>query len=105
MRNEPAQPKTAVTPGNKDVCSAPMVRSIVRKSALLNTVIVLTSFPVLVYAGGAKAVVPVLEIMAGISVLIWTATFAMSSLLTFPRIFRAPATLAKRDDSQDPTEQ
>ena len=58
------------------------IRSIFRKSALLNVVIVLTSFPVLVYAGGPKAVVPTLKIMAGISVLIWTVTFAMSSVVT-----------------------
>lgn len=70
---------------------APSLRSIVRKSALLNLVIVLTSCPVLVFAGGPKAVVPTLEIMAGISGLIWTATFAMFSLMSLPRIFRTPS--------------
>ena len=38
-------------------------------SALLNVVIVLTSFPVLVLAGGPGAVVPTLVIMAGDHVL------------------------------------
>jgi hypothetical protein len=83
---------------------APSLRSIVRKSALLNLVIVLTSFPVLVFEGGPKAVVPTLEIMAGISVVIWTATFALFSLVSLPRIFRTPASSVKRPDPHHPTE-
>jgi hypothetical protein len=99
MRDDPAQPRKEIIPGNEDVSPVPIHRNIVRKSALLNVVIVLTSFPALVYAGGIKAVVPALEIMAGISVVIWTATFAMSSLVTFPRIFRAPQSSKKRSDA------
>jgi hypothetical protein len=82
-------------PGKACDSPAPSLRKIVRKSALLNVVIVLTSFPVLAYAGGLKAIVPALEIMAGISLLIWIATFALFSFVTFPRIFRAPASLVK----------
>jgi hypothetical protein len=79
--------------------------SIVRKSALLNLVIVLTSSPVLILAGGSKAIVPTLKIMVGLSIVIWTATFALFSLVTIPRIFRTPASLASRRDSrQSPNE-
>ena len=69
---------------------APHLRSVVRKSVLLNVVIVLTSFPVLVFVGGPKAVVPLLAIMAGISALIWTATFTLFSFVSLPWIFRTP---------------
>ena len=96
--------KQVTVPG-KEESPAPNLRSVVRKSALLNVVIVLTSFPALVYAGGPKAVIPTLEIMAGISVLIWAATFALFSLVTFPRIFRTPVSLLNRRDSPDPAEQ
>jgi hypothetical protein len=93
MNSSPPNP--LIGPGKPGDSPAPSLRSIVRKSALLNVVIVLTSFPVLAFAGGLKAVVPALEIMAGISVLIWTSTFALFSFVTFPRIFRAPASLVK----------
>jgi hypothetical protein len=76
----------------------PSLRRIVRKSALLNLMIVLTSCPVLLSAGGLKAVYPTLAIMAGISVLIWTATFAVFSLALLPSIFRLPdPTVIQRD--------
>ena len=91
----PTPPKSLIGPGKACDSRAPSLRKIVRKSVLLNVVIVLTSFPVLVYSGGLKAIVPTLEIMVGISVLIWTATFALFSFVTFPRLFQAPASLAK----------
>jgi hypothetical protein len=61
-------------------------RRIIYKSALLNVVIVLTSFPVLVLLGGPKAVVPTLAIMTGVTVLIWSATFALFSCVALGRI-------------------
>jgi hypothetical protein len=69
MKPPPLNPVTV--PGKEDESPAPSLRSVLRKSALLNSVIVLTSFPVLIFEGGPKAVVPTLEIMTGISVLIW----------------------------------
>jgi hypothetical protein len=102
---DPPPLNPVILPAKEDESPAPRRRSIVRKSALLNIVIVLTSFPVLVYAGGPKVVVPTLKIMAGISVLIWTATFAMSSLATFPRIFRRPVSTVERSDSPHSDEQ
>jgi hypothetical protein len=93
--------KPVIIPGKEDEPSATSLGSIIRKSAHLNVVIVLTSFPVLVYAGGPKAVIPTLEIMAGISVLIWTSTFALSSLVMFPRIFRTPVSTVRRSDTFD----
>jgi len=83
-----------IIPSNENESPAPSLRSISRKSALLNFVIVLTSFPVLVFAGGPKAVVPTLAIMAGISVLIWTVTFTLFSFVSLPRIFRTPVSLS-----------
>ena len=64
--------------------------------------IVLTSCPILIFEGGPKAVVVTVEIMAGISILIWTATFALFSLVTLPRIFRTPVSRVKRIDALDP---
>jgi hypothetical protein len=89
-------------PASKFAMVFPEPRSIVRNSALLNGVIVLTSFPVLVFAGGPKAVVPTPEIMAGIRILVWTTTFALSSLLTLPRIFWTPVSTVKRSDALHP---
>ena len=94
--------KPVIVPGKEDESPAPSLRRIVRNSALLNVVIVLTSFPILAYAGGPKAVVTILTIMAGISFLIWTTTFALFALLTFPQIFRTPLSTLKRSDSLDP---
>jgi hypothetical protein len=81
------------------------LRRLVGKSALLNAVIVLTSGPVLIYEGGPKAVIPTLEIMAGISVLIWTATFALFSLLSLPRIFVKPESCVARRELPDVAEE
>ena len=94
--------KPTTSRAKKEESAAPRFRSIVRKSALLNVVIVLTSFPVLVCAGGPKAVVPTLEIMAGISVLIWTTTFTLFSLVTIPRIFLTPVSDVKPSDVSHP---
>jgi hypothetical protein len=85
-------------PGNEDEAPAPSLPSVVGKSVLLNLVIVLTSCPVLIFAGGPKAVVPTLEIMAGISVLIWTATFAVFSFVSIARICWTPISTLKRID-------
>jgi hypothetical protein len=88
--NPPKENAAIVLPEDPEP-PAPSLGSVVRKSALLNAVIVLTSFPVLVSAGGPNAVVLTFAIMAGISVLIWTATFALFSFASFPRIFRPRA--------------
>ena len=64
--------KPLIVPGYENESPATSLQSIVRKSALLNLTIILTSFLVLVFAGGPKAVVPTMAIMAGLSVLIWT---------------------------------
>jgi hypothetical protein len=98
----PPKLKPVVVPGKEDESPAPSLRSIVRKSALLNVVIVLTSAPVLIFEGGPKAVVVTLKIMVGISVLIWAATFALFFLLTLPWIFRTPVSLMTRRDPPYP---
>jgi len=97
--------KPVIVRGCENEPPAPTLRSVVRKSALLNWVIVLTSFPVLTFAGGPKAVVPTLEIMAGISLLIWTTTFALFSFASLPRLFRAPVSSVTRRDPPQPAEQ
>jgi len=86
----PPKPKPVIVPGDGNESPAPSLRRIVRNSALLNLMIVLTSCPVLIFAGGPKAVYPTLAIMAGISVLIWIATFALFSFVSLPRLFRTP---------------
>jgi len=96
--------KPVIVPGYENESQGPSLRSVVRKSALLNVVIVLTSFPVLVFAGGPKAVVPALAIMAGISALIWTTTFALFSFVSLFRIFRTPDSSVKRRDPPHPAE-
>ena len=101
---DPPMLKSATVRGNEDESPATDLRGIVRKSALLNVVIVLTAFPVLVFAGGPKAVVLTLAIMAGISFLIWTATFALFSFVSLARIFWTPVTTGKRRDSSHPAE-
>ncbi len=65
-------------------------RRVVRNSALLNLVVVLTSFPVLVAAGGPVAVAPALAIMAGISLTIWAFTFALFSFVSLLRLYLMP---------------
>ena len=90
--------KPLVAPGYENEKATPSLRSIVRKSALLNLTIILTSFPVLVFAGGPRAVVPALAIMAGISVVVWTATFTLFSFITLARIFWTPASSLARGE-------
>jgi hypothetical protein len=94
--------KPVIVYGKDDESRTPNLRSVVRKSALLNIVIVLTSCPILIFEGGTKAVVVTLEIMAGITILIWTVTFALFSLVTLPRIFRTPVSRLKRSDTLNP---
>jgi len=95
--NSPAR-KPVLFSDDENESPAPGLRSIVRKSALLNLTIVLTSFPVLVLAGGPRAVMPVLAIMVGISILIWTATFALFSFVSLARIFATPvSSVARRE--------
>jgi hypothetical protein len=80
--------KSAIDSRDSDGPPALSLRSVVRKSALLNAAIVLTSFPVLVFAGGPKAVVPALAIMAGVSFLVWAATYTVFSFVSLAQIFR-----------------
>jgi len=97
--------KPVVVPFSENESPAPSLRKIARNSALLNLVIVLTSFPALIFAGGPNAVVPTLAIMAGISVLIWTATFALFSLVSLPWIFRTPVSSVILRDPPLPAEE
>lgn len=83
---EAPTPRPVIIRGTQDESPASSFGRIVRKSALLNVVIVLTSFPVLVVAGGPRAVVPALAIMTGITVMIWTATFALFSCVSIGRL-------------------
>ena len=99
--NPPTQNLIPV-PGKDGESPAPSLRSVAGKSALLNVVIVLTSAPVLIRAGGPKAVGVIVEIMVGITVVIWIATFALFSLVTFPRLFRTPVSRVKPTDILDP---
>ncbi len=101
----PPTRKPVLFPGDENESPAPSLRSIVRKSALLNLTIVLTSFPVLVLAGGPKAVVPTLAIMAGISILIWTTTFSLFSFVSLARIFWTPASSVARGELPGRAEQ
>jgi hypothetical protein len=79
-------PKSVIVLQIKDESPASSFRRIIHKSALLNAVIILTSFPVLVVAGGPNAVVPTVAIMIGITVLIWSATFTLFSCVALGRI-------------------
>jgi hypothetical protein len=91
-------PKPVIIPGVGNEWPAPRLRNVVRKSALLNLVIVLTSGPVLLSAGGPEAVYPTLAIMVGITVLIWATTFTLFSFFSLPWLFRALfSALPKRD--------
>jgi hypothetical protein len=92
----------AIVPRDENDSRGSTLRSIVRKSALLNLAIVLTSFPVLVCAGGPNAVVPTLAIMAGISAVIWAATFAIYSFISLTRLFMTPVTSGKQLDPPHP---
>jgi hypothetical protein len=79
-------PNSVIIPGHEDETPASSFRRVVRKSILLNVVIVLTSFPVLILAGGPRAIVPTLAIMAGITLMIWTATFTLFSCVSIGRL-------------------
>jgi hypothetical protein len=96
LKMNPLTLKSVLVPGNENEYPASSFRSIVRKSALLNLVIVLTSYPVLVAAGGPKAVVPTVAIMAGVSFLVWTATFTLFSFVSLGRMFWAAASPGTR---------
>jgi hypothetical protein len=94
--------RTTTLPRDEGKSRAPSLRSIIRKSALLNLAIVVTSFPVLVMAGGPNAAVPALALMAGISVLIWAATFALFPFVSLAAIFRTPVSSLEKPVSQLP---
>jgi hypothetical protein len=94
------RPKTLLR--NEGKTRAPSLRSIIRKSALLNLAIVVTSFPVLVMAGGPNAAVPAIVLMAGISVLIWAATFALFPFISLAAIFRTPVSSLEKPVPQLP---
>lgn len=96
--------KKVMVPGDVNDPTGPSLQSIVRKSALLNLAIVLTSCPVLLFVGGPKAAVPTLAIMAGISILVWSATFALFSFVSLVRIFWTPDPSVKRGGSHPPAE-
>jgi hypothetical protein len=89
-------------PRNEAKSRAPSLRSIVRKSALLNLAIVVTSFPVLVMAGGPNAAVPALLLMAAISIVIWAATFALFPFISLAAIFRTPVSPVAKPQAQHP---
>ena len=101
----PPPRKPVPFPGYEKELPALSLRSVVRKSALLNLTIVLTSFPVLVFAGGPKAIGAILAIMAGISILIWTATFSLFSFVSLARIFWTPASSVARRELPHRTDQ
>jgi hypothetical protein len=101
----PSTLKPVILPGNENASPALSLRSIVQKSALLNLVIVLTSFPVLVFEGGPLAVAPALAIMAGITFLIWAATFTLYSFAALARIFCAAMFSGKRYDPPHPAQE
>src|SRR4051812_18076730 len=86
----PPTSKPLAVPCGDNASPTLSLRRVVRNSALLNVVVVLTSFPVLVVAGGPKAVVPSLVIMGVIGVLIWAATFALFSFASLARTFWTP---------------
>jgi threonine/homoserine/homoserine lactone efflux protein len=97
--------KTEPLAGNEKKARAPSLRSVVRKSALLNLAVFVTAFPVLVMAGGPNAVVPALVLMAVISVLIWTATFTVFSFVSLASIFRTPVSPVAKHHPHHPTAQ
>jgi hypothetical protein len=64
------------------------LRGFVWRSALLNLVIVLTALPVLAAAGGPGAILPAVTLLALLSALIWSLTFAAFFLVFLVRLFR-----------------
>jgi hypothetical protein len=97
--------KSAIDPGHSEEPPTLSLRSVARKSALLNAAIVLTSFPVLVFAGGPRAVVPALVIMAGVSFVVWAATYTVFSFVSLARIYRILASSETRRTSARPRTQ
>ena len=98
-RHELASAQAIKRPRLSREVPGPSLRRVVAKSALLNLTIILTSFPVLVFAGGPDAVILTLAIMAGISVLIWTVTFTLFSFVSLARIFCTPTAARKPSPS------
>ncbi len=92
-----------VAPRDERLPESPRLRNTIRKSALLNVTVILTSFPVLVFAGGAQSLVPCLAIMAGISLLIWSVTFALFSFVSLFGVFFMPAAGKPRKRTQQVT--
>ncbi len=95
----PPMLKSSSVSGSEQQSRAPSLRSVVYKSALLNLTIIVTSFPVLAFAGGPPAVVPTLAIMVGVSILIWAVTFTLFSFVSLARIFLALDTPGKHRGS------
>ena len=100
----PPKPKQAIVRADGNESPAPSLRRIVRNSALLNLVIILISCPVLLIVGGKKAVYPTVAAMVGISLLIWTVTFALFSIISLPRLFRTPVSRLILPDPTLPAE-
>ena len=92
----------AIFIGDRDDSPTSGFRGIVRKSALLNVVVVVTSFPVLVAAGGPRAVVPALAVMGAITLTIWTATFALFSCVSIGRLLWTMSSSRTRRKPRDP---
>jgi hypothetical protein len=61
------------------------LRSLAWRSALLNLAIVLTAFPVMAFAGGPRAVVPALAVMAAVSAVLWAVTLTAFFIASFGR--------------------
>jgi hypothetical protein len=74
----------------------PNLRTLVWKSALLNLGIILTTLPVLVAAGGPRAIVPTLVIVGAVSAVVWTSTFAIFAFVSLYRIFQTQLALGTR---------
>ncbi|WP_165234337.1 hypothetical protein [Aquisphaera insulae] len=73
---------------------------VVWRSALLNAAIVVTSFPVVAWAGGRDILGPLLVVLGGLSLLIWVATFAVYGSVALVSVFRGPASTRKPTASQ-----
>jgi len=89
-------PRQAIVRRDEDGSPASSLRRVVLKSALLNLVIILTSFPVLVLAGGPGAVAPSVTVMVGISFVIWSITLTLYSCVSLGGIIRTAFSSAAR---------
>jgi hypothetical protein len=78
----------------------PSLRSLVRKSALLNLGILLSGLPLAAAYGGPDAILPTLVLLAAVSLIVWVATFAGFSLVSLWRIFRCQGTGVPRRPSR-----